>query len=119
MSLYLKKNGSLFFALCLCSTLTPLLAKTKLTTEYIDEKTTAVSLTVHLKKNDFVLKKSIDISVNNPNVTLSAWSTNEQAIERYEPAFKETKKLFEKSFTINLNAQVNNPVETKTHLYLS
>ncbi len=111
----------LFLSFCFFSIAWPLLAQIKLSSEYINEKANTISLAVSLKKNDFILSESIDISVDNPNISLSIWNIDQKPIERYEPLFKETKKLLTNRFTITFNAtqKAVSSKQSKTNIYLS
>lgn len=86
-----------------------------------DDNTKNISLQFNLGKKDFVLKESIDLSVDHPGITLSEWQADIQAIERFEPTFKDTKQLFTKNFKLSLQAHSKKPFAQTDdpHLYVS
>ena len=61
----------------------PILAKTTLSSTRVDDNTQTISLTLQLAPKDFVLKESIDISVDHPDINLSHWRADRDAVERY------------------------------------
>jgi len=91
------------------------------TTERHDDDTQTIFLQFQLKPNDFVLKESIDLSVDHPDIALSEWTTDAQAVEQYKPSLKDTKKVFENNFTLSLHATSDKPFAEidSAHLYLS
>lgn len=92
-----------------------------LTSEYVNDITQDITLNVSLSPKDFILKESIDISVDHPDIKLSPWKADKEAVERYEATFKDTKKVFAGDFTLSLQATSNRPhTEIKNaRLYIS
>ncbi len=118
----MKKNARLL--LLISSLLVPCAwtaAATTLSSTAIDNNAHEVSLAVHVAPNDFILKDSIDVSVDHPDITLSAWHTDKPTVERYEPSLKDTKKVLEGDFTIKLTATGRRPLAEmeKACIYLS
>lgn len=112
----MKKKVSLlrFFILqsfaCLLCLSGNLLAQTSITTDYVDDNTQNVTLSVKLAPKDFILKDSIEISIDHPEVKLSDWKTENKTVSRYYASFKDTKKVFDENFEIQLQATGNKPL---------
>ena len=96
-------------------------AKTALTSEYVNDTIQNIMLRINLSPKDFILKESIDISVDHPAITLSPWKADKNAIERYEATFKDTKKVFEGDVSLSLQATSNKPYAEiqNARLYIS
>jgi len=116
----MKKRVSLFLFLLPVFCFNTL-AKVACSTTRQNDVTQNIFLRIELKPNDFVLKESIDISVDHPDITLSEWKVNVEPVSQYEPTLKDTKELFTKNFTISLCATSKKPFAQtkKPHLYLS
>lgn len=96
-------------------------ANTDLTSEYINDTTQNIMLHINLSSKDFILKESIDISIDHPDIKLSHWKADKKAVERYEATFKDTKKVFEGDFSLSLQATSNKPYAEiqNARLYIS
>ena len=82
--------------------------------------TKKITLTIPLRAGDAIYKEYLSLSVDHPGVILSEWQTDQEAIARYDPTFKETKKVFTKPCTISLTATKNGQSveDANLHLYL-
>jgi len=80
--------------------------------------TQEITITFVLPENDFIYKDFITCSVHDPHVMLSPWKANKQSISHYDSSFKETKQVFNETFSITMSAttkQYGKPV----YLYCS
>ncbi len=93
--------------------------KTIIALKPLNEQTYAITLDVNLAPGDFVYKDYITISVDHPDVTLSDWQASSEPIDHYDPAFKKTKKIFNKSFSITLQAQTKKTNVQDAYLHFS
>jgi len=116
----MKKRVS-FLALLFLFTNMFVNAKTTLTRTVRTDNTHTIFLHISLQPKDFILKDSIDISIDQPNITLSEWKADKKAVEKYDETFQETKKLFQGSFSISLDITSKKPLEElkDAHIYLS
>jgi thioredoxin:protein disulfide reductase len=105
----------------LFSIIVPVQAKTIVSSEHIGDNNRKILLKLKLAPKDFVLRESIDISADHPNIKLSSWQIDRPVVERYIPTFKETKKILDGDFIISLRATSNKPFSQikGAHLYLS
>jgi len=63
-----------------------------------------VEIQFQLDPHDFVYKEYIQLSVDDPHVTLSDWQSNVESLAYYDSSFKDTKKIFNKDFKITTQA---------------
>ena len=80
--------------------------------------TQEITITFIVPENDCIYKDFITCSVHDPHVTLSPWKANKQIMSHYDSSFKETKQVFNETFSISMTAttkQYSKPV----HLYCS
>ncbi len=75
-------------------------------TEYVDDKTMNITLTIPLAHGDALYSDYLACSIDSPNIQLSPWQATTNAAEYFDPLFKETKKVFNDSeVIITLQAQ--------------
>lgn len=84
-----------------------------------DNNTKEITITFIIPEKDFVYKDFISCSIDEPTVTLSPWKANKQSIEHYDPTFKETKQVFNETFSIAMTATINTWSAQPIHLYCS
>src|SRR3989304_10420726 len=82
----------------------------------INDTTYDVSITIHIEENDAVYESYLDVSVDNPPVSLSEFKPSIQPDSLYDATFKETKKLFTKTVTLSLQATALEPIDAIIHL---
>ena len=70
----------------------------------IDEKNVALAITIPLDQDQYLYADYIQISVNNPSVTLSPYKSSVEPVMKYDPIFKENRKIIEQTPTISLTA---------------
>lgn len=83
-------------------------------TPFYNGKST-ITINFPFKKNNYVYKDYLDFSIDDPNIVLSEWQTNQPAVQKYDPHFKEYKKIFTKPLTITLDmhhTSTNYPTDT-------
>lgn len=86
----------------------------------IGNNTKEITITFIVPEKDFIYKDFITCSVDEPTVTLSTWKTNKQSIEHYDPTFKETKQVFNETFSVFMTATtINTWSGEPIHLYCS
>lgn len=81
--------------------------------------TKEITITFIVPEKDFIYKDFISCSIDEPTVTLSPWKANKQSIEHYDPTFKETKHVFNETFSIAMTATINTWAAEPMHLYCS
>lgn len=81
--------------------------------------TKEITITFIVPEKDFIYKDFISCSVDEPNVTLSPWKANKQSIEHYDPTFKETKHVFNETFSVLMTATTSFWPTHPIHLYCS
>lgn len=84
----------------------------------LNENTQRMTLTVPLQPHQMLYKEFIDLSVDNPAITLGEWSVDQTATNFYDPSFKETKKVYKNTVTISVDATKKNVADqTPTYLH--
>jgi len=61
-----------------------------------------VSVDFDVPDGDFIHKEHLSISVDHPHVQIISWQTDIDAITKYDPVFKENKKVFSSPFSLNV-----------------
>lgn len=88
-----------------------------------DSSTKTVAVTFLLDENEVIFAPSLDISINNPDMSLSKPSINIPAIKKYIPEFKQDKQVYDHNFTITTHITCNDdtqPTQGSLHIsYLS
>ena len=107
----------------LCITITNLCAiaskHIQFTTLQADAFTQQISISFDLPKKDFIYQEFITFSTDNPAVTLSEWSADTPPVNYYDPIFKNTKQIFNKSLTITINARAEKAIDENVNLFCS
>lgn len=85
----------------------------------IDQDTLALTLTIAVPANAYLYRDYISVSVDNPNVTLSDLTNQQQSRSVYDPTFKTTKKVFDRDVTISMQAHRANAETGHTRLHIS
>lgn len=78
-----------------------------------------IDCSITLKPKDFIYKDNINFSVDHPDIKLSDWHVSTDAVAYYDPTFKNTKKIFNKNFTITLHATRIGTEVNDAHLYFT
>jgi len=73
----------------------------------ISDQTQKIELHFKLEPNNFVYKEYIQLSVDHPHVALQEWQSDIEPIAYYDTDFRDTKKIFNKDFTITTQATYN------------
>ncbi len=68
----------------------------------ISPDTKEIIITFIVPEKDFIYRDFITCSVQEPTVALSTWKTDKQSINQYDPEFKETKQIFNETFSISM-----------------
>lgn len=76
-----------------------------------------ITIAFTIPKKDFIYKDFITCSVDNPDVTLSAWKANKQSVAHYDSSFKEAKQVFNEDFMITTTASKQKELTSPVHLY--
>lgn len=85
----------------------------------IDEDTLALTLTIAVPSNAYLYRDYINVSVDNPNVTLSELTNQQESRSVYDPTFKTTKKVFDHDVTISMQAHSNKKLSAPARLHIS
>ena len=111
----IKKYSSqiiLLTALFICNTLTTI-AKTDILYKQVDETTKKINLTLKLKDGDFIYKDHLNVESDHPDIEISEWKINIQPTNHFSKEFRETKKVYNQDFTINIVAITKPHANTK------
>ena len=66
----------------------------------LNQKT--VSIAVDIPDGDFIHKEHLSMSVDHPHVHITSWRTDVDAVTKYDPIFKEDKKVFDRPFSLHV-----------------
>jgi len=93
-----------------CFLITPTIAFSHATTitptvNTISDQESTIELNFDLEPNDFIYKEYINLSIDNPYTKLSDWKSNIEPVAYYDSTFKDTKKIFNKNFTLTTLAR--------------
>ena len=78
-----------------------------------------ITITFIIPEKDFLYKDFIACSIDTPTVTLSPWKTDAHSINHYDPSFKETKQVFNETFSISMIASAEQWISDPIYLYCS
>ena len=81
--------------------------------------TKEITITFMVEEKDFIYKDFITCSTHEPKLSLSSWKTDTQSINHYDPSFKETKQVFNETFSITMIATITEWISEPIHLYCS
>ena len=84
----------------------------------IDPTHTSLFVYVTLNPQEVIYEKEILLSINNPHVELSPWSTEIKTSTTYDPQFKEQRTVFDKNFTIEAEVSKNEISQEPTTLHV-
>lgn len=78
-------------------------------TQQKDENSLEVSVHFSLDPDEWLYKDSMSFTVDNPEIIVSPFKSLHASINRYDPAFKKTKKIFESEavFTLDVTKKSN------------
>ncbi len=80
----------------------------------VPQKKASVFFTIPIDQEDALYKEYMDFSVDHDAVTITNWSTNDDAVAVYDPVFKDTKKIYTKDVTFKLDLSVREPIKEAT-----
>jgi len=78
-----------------------------------------IVITFIVPEKDYIYKDFITCSVHEPAVTLSPWKADKQSVSHYDPLFKDTKQVFNETFSITMTATTQHYRSDPVHLYCS
>jgi thioredoxin:protein disulfide reductase len=113
----MKKSLYLIAGLLLPSIVHPYVVTSE--QKQVSPQKTDINLHVKLNPHELVYEKHILISTDNPNVKLSKWKTDKDAVSSYDPKFKENRKVFGENFSISTHAIKTTDVATDAQLHLT
>ncbi|MDP3889039.1 MAG: hypothetical protein Q8Q25_00655 [bacterium] len=90
-----------------------------MTSKQIDGTHYQLSLSFDVPRGDFIYQDYLSISTDSPNITLSTGEVSIQPVARYDPASKQTKKMYHQPFVVTVTAQLNQPTVLDAHLYVT
>jgi thiol:disulfide interchange protein DsbD len=95
-------------------------AKISFQAQQADDQTTQIKLFFELDQHEILYKDSLQFSVDSPSISLSDWHATIPAINRYDESLRETKAVFNESFSLILFALKHNETEKHdSYLYLT
>ncbi len=86
--------------------------------KHIDPTHTSLFVYVTLNPHEVIYEKEVLLSINNPRITLSPWSTEIKTSTTYDPQFKEQRTVFDKNFTIEAEVSKNEISQEPTTLHV-
>lgn len=89
-------------------------SKPTIVSNALDKNTIDVAITIPLDKDEYLYVDTLQISVNNPAITLSTWQSSVAPTVRYDATFKENRTVLEQVPTLRLKAilKEDNPLPT-------
>jgi len=88
-------------------------------TTNIDPTTKEITITFIVPEKDFIYKDFITCSTHEPTIKLSPWKADKESVNHYDPSFKETKQVFNETFSITLTATLEQWKPDAIYLYCS
>ena len=85
----------------------------------VDENNLEITVTMTLNPDEWLYKDFISFSVDNPTVVLSPFKSSKDAINRYDPSFKNTKKIFEHDVTFFVNTTKKTDLNGEAYLHVN
>lgn len=82
------------------------------TVEQLDAISNKVQIHFEIEPGDFIYKDYLDIAVDNPQILLSDVQYSLDTQPYYDPTFRETKKIFNQSFTLTLIATSKEAIDS-------
>lgn len=84
----------------------------------LDQNNIIITINFPLKNKDFIYHDFFTFSSSHYAIVLSSWKTNRKPIAHYDSLFKNTKLIYNKSFSISINATTISPLPGDfTYLY--
>ena len=84
----------------------------------VDPYNTVITINFPLKNKDFIYHDFFIFSASHHAIVLSAWKTNHKPIAHYDLLFKNTKLIYNKSFSLSIQATATSqPYNDSTYLY--
>lgn len=90
-----------------------------LTQEEKNSQEKNVAITFHLNPQEMVFKQTLKITSDSPHATLSKFSFSTPAVKQFLAEFKDSKEVFDQTFTINMIATRQTHDQVKTKIYIS
>lgn len=87
--------------------------------ENIDNKNAKINISVPIANNDIIFKEFLNVSINNPNIELSNIEFKPEPTMQYIPSFDKQMPIFNKDFTIILNAKKKGEITEPSNLFVS
>lgn len=112
-----KKLFYLYTLLCMSNIIQPL--QITLTQEEKRPQEKNLAITFHLEQKELILKQTLKITSDSPHATLSNFSFSQSATKQFLPEFKDSKEVFDQTFTVNMIATCSTTDHVKTKLYIT
>lgn len=85
----------------------------------LNENTSEIKVPINLSNDEVIYSRSIDVSLDNPNIELVNLKTSIEPVKSYDPIYKDV-NVFNQDFEIIINAINNGKRDIKnTHLHIS
>src|SRR3989339_647615 len=84
-----------------------------------DSSTKTVAVTFLLHENEVIFAPSLDVSINNPHMSLEKSSINIASIKKYIPEYQQDKQVYDQNFTMTINIKCmddKQPAEGSLHI---
>lgn len=91
-------------------------AKSSVSSERIDENSLKISISIPLENQQYIYADLVQFTTNTPNVTLSSWQSSVTPIVRYDPIFKENRRIIGQSTHLTLTASRNKSTDSQDAL---
>lgn len=121
--LYEKQSKKIISFFLLCSTLMLNAVDFSYKVTQLDEHNQNIAVTFTLQENEAIFARTLNISVNNPDLQVMGSSTNVPATKKYIPEFKQDKQVYDQDFIVTTRIACTKPqqkVDGSLHIsYLS
>lgn len=89
------------------------------TTRIEDPLTTEISVHYALEPEEYLYQDSISMFVDHPSYTVHPFTSSKDAINRYDPSFKKSKKIFEDSVTFFVQIVAPDNAQETAYLHIA
>ncbi len=80
----------------------------------VPQREASVFFTIPIDQEDALYKEYMDFSADHDAISITNWTTNNDAVAVYDPVFKETKKVYTNDVTFKLDLSVKEPIKETT-----
>ncbi len=86
--------------------------------KHIDNTNNSIEITIPIEQGAHIYADSIQLSTNNPSISLSQYKTSVDPIVQYDTTFKENRKVFQQPIILSCTATATTPNINNAYLRL-